>query len=54
MAPKMIVMDNPLSAMDIARELAPPGIEMIVARADSPEFKAAVLQMRNTSSGSAK
>ena len=42
MAPKMIVMDNPLSAMDIARELAPPGIDMIVARADSPEFKAAL------------
>jgi phosphoglycerate dehydrogenase-like enzyme len=40
MAPKMIVMDNPLSAMDIARELAPPGIEMIVARAGSPEFAA--------------
>ncbi len=42
MAPKMIVMDNPLSAMDIARELAPPGIEMIVARANSPEFQAAL------------
>ena len=25
MPPKMIVMDNPLSAMDIARELAHPG-----------------------------
>jgi phosphoglycerate dehydrogenase-like enzyme len=42
MAPKMIVMDNPLSAMDIARELAPAGIDMIVARADSPEFRAAL------------
>ncbi len=42
MAPKMIVMDNPLSAMEIARELAPPGIDMIVARADSREFKAAL------------
>jgi phosphoglycerate dehydrogenase-like enzyme len=42
MAPKMIVMDNPLSAMDIARELAPPGIEMIIARAGSPEFAAAL------------
>jgi phosphoglycerate dehydrogenase-like enzyme len=42
MAPKMIVMDNPLSAMDIARELAPPDIDMIIARADSPEFRAAL------------
>ena len=42
MAPKMIVMDNPLSAMDIARELAPPGIDMIITRADTPEFRAAL------------
>jgi phosphoglycerate dehydrogenase-like enzyme len=42
MAPKMIVMDNPLSAMDIARELAPPDIDMIIARADSAEFRAAL------------
>jgi phosphoglycerate dehydrogenase-like enzyme len=38
----MIVMDNPLSAMDIARELAPPDIDMIIARADSAEFRAAL------------
>ena len=42
MAPKMIVMDNPLSAIEIARELAPPGIDMIVTRADTPEFNAAL------------
>ena len=42
MAPKMIVMDNPLSAMDIARELAPPGIDMIIARADTPDSSAAL------------
>jgi phosphoglycerate dehydrogenase-like enzyme len=42
MAPKMIVMDNPLSAMDIARELAPPGIDMIIARAGTPEFQSAL------------
>jgi phosphoglycerate dehydrogenase-like enzyme len=42
MAPKMIVMDNPLSAMDIARDLAPPGIDMIIARAGSPAFEAAL------------
>lgn len=44
MAPKMIVMDNPLSAMDIARELAPPGIDMTIARAGSPEFQAALAE----------
>jgi phosphoglycerate dehydrogenase-like enzyme len=42
MAPKMIVTDHPLSAMEIARELAPPGIDMITVSADSPEFKAAL------------
>src|ERR1035437_3391640 len=42
MAPKMIVTDHPLSAMEIARELAPPGIDMITGSADSPEFKAAL------------
>jgi len=42
MAPKMIVMDNPLSAMEIAHELAPPGIDMIVTRAGTPEFTAAL------------
>ncbi len=42
MAPKMIVMDNPLSALEVARELAPPGIDMVIARADTPEFRAAL------------
>jgi phosphoglycerate dehydrogenase-like enzyme len=42
MAPKMIVLDNPLNAMEVARELAPPGIDMIIARATSPDFTAAL------------
>ncbi len=42
MAPKMIVLDNPLNAMEVARELAPPGIDMIIARATSPDFAAAL------------
>ena len=32
MAPKILLTDNPLSAMDIARELAPSGFDTIVAR----------------------
>ena len=42
MAPKILLIDNPLSAMDIARELAPSGFDLIVARAGSPEFNAAL------------
>ena len=42
MAPKILLMDNPLSAMDIARELAPSGFDTIIARAGSPEFNAAL------------
>jgi phosphoglycerate dehydrogenase-like enzyme len=42
MAPKMIVLDNPLNAMEVARELAPPGIDMIIARPTSPDFAAAL------------
>jgi phosphoglycerate dehydrogenase-like enzyme len=41
-APKMIVTDHPLSALDVARELAPPGIDMVTISADSPEFNAAL------------
>ncbi len=42
MAPRILMMDNPLSAMDIARELAPSGMEMVVAPLGSPEFEAAL------------
>src|SRR5919112_6052850 len=40
MAPRILMMDNPLSAMDIARELQPAGMEMVVAPLGSPEFEA--------------
>jgi len=32
MAPKILLPDNPLSAMDIARELAPSGFDTVIAR----------------------
>jgi phosphoglycerate dehydrogenase-like enzyme len=40
--PRMVVMDSPLSAMDVAREIAPAGLEMVVARLGTPEFMDAV------------
>src|ERR1700760_5079349 len=42
MAPKILLTDNPLRAMDIARELAPSGFDTVIARAGSPEFNAAL------------
>ena len=42
MAPKILLTDNPLSAMDIARELAPSGFDTVIARAGSPQFNAAL------------
>jgi len=54
MAPKILLADNPLSAMDIARELAPSGFDVVIARAGSAEFNAAPRPMPNTSSASAK
>ncbi|MDO9706725.1 2-hydroxyacid dehydrogenase [Paracraurococcus lichenis] len=42
MAPRILMMDNPLSAMEIARELAPAGMELVVAALGSPEFEAAL------------
>lgn len=41
MAPRILMMDSPLSAMEIARELVPLGMEMVVAPLGSAEFKAA-------------
>ena len=35
MAPKILLLDNPLSAMDIARELAPSGFDTVIARGGS-------------------
>jgi phosphoglycerate dehydrogenase-like enzyme len=42
MAPKILMIDNPLSAMDIARDLAPSGFDVVIARGGSPEFAAAL------------
>ena len=42
MAPKILLPDNPLSAMEVARELAPSGFDLVIALPGSPEFKAAL------------
>ncbi|MFZ4408552.1 MAG: 2-hydroxyacid dehydrogenase [Paracraurococcus sp.] len=42
MAPRILMMENPLSANDIARELAPAGMELVVAPLGSPAFEAAL------------
>ena len=42
MAPRIVMMDSPLSAAEIARELAPSGMELVIAPFGSAEFKAAV------------
>ena len=41
MAPRIVMMDSALSAAEIARELAPAGMELVIAPFGSPEFKAA-------------
>jgi phosphoglycerate dehydrogenase-like enzyme len=42
MAPKILVVDNPLNAMEVMRELAPAGFEVVTARANTPDFGAAL------------
>jgi phosphoglycerate dehydrogenase-like enzyme len=42
MTPRILMMENPLSATEIARELAPAGMELVVAPLGSPEFEAAL------------
>ena len=54
MAPKILLTDNPLSAMDIARELAPSGFDMVIARGGQPRNSTQHWRMPNTSSASAK
>ncbi len=39
---RILVVDNPLNAMEVMRELAPDGFDVISARANSPEFRAAL------------
>ncbi len=41
-APRILMMENPLSAIEIARELAPAGMELVVAPLGSPAFEAAL------------
>ena len=40
MARKIVLIDSPLNETDIARELVPAGFELVVVRADVPEFMA--------------
>ena len=40
----ILIADNPLSALDVMRELAPTGFEIVVARPNTPEFAAALGQ----------
>ena len=42
MPPRILMMDSALSAAEIARELAPSNMELVVAPFGSPEFKAVV------------
>ncbi len=42
MAPKILVMESPLNAIEVARELAPPGFEIVSAASGTPAFKAAL------------
>ncbi|MCO6419972.1 2-hydroxyacid dehydrogenase [Siccirubricoccus sp. KC 17139] len=40
--PRILMMDSPLSAADLARSMAPAGLELVIAPLGSPEFKAAL------------
>ena len=40
--PRIVLMESPLSAMEVAHELAPAGFELVVARLGTPEFAAAM------------
>ena len=42
MAQTILVMESPLNAMEIARELAPPGYTIVTAASGTPAFKAAL------------
>ena len=44
MPPRILMIDNPLSATDIARDLAPSGFALTIAPLGSPEFKAAAAE----------
>jgi phosphoglycerate dehydrogenase-like enzyme len=42
MAPKILLMESPLNAIEIGRELAPPGFEIVTAAIGTPAFQAAL------------
>ena len=42
MPPRILLMASPLSDPDLAREIAPSGMDLTIAPFGSPEFKAAV------------
>ncbi|MBV8702693.1 MAG: 2-hydroxyacid dehydrogenase [Acetobacteraceae bacterium] len=42
MASKILVVENPLNAMEVMRELAPAGFDVLTARPNAPEFRAAL------------
>jgi len=44
MAPRILVTANPLSSLDVMRELAPAGFDIVVATAGSPKFHAALAE----------
>ena len=44
MAPRILVTANPLSSLEVMRELAPAGFDIVVATAGSPEFHAALAE----------
>ncbi len=44
MAPRILVTANPLSSLDVMRELAPSAFDIVVAPAGSPEFHAALAE----------
>ena len=44
MPARILIADNPLSALDVMRELAPAGFDIVVARPNTPEFAAALAE----------
>jgi phosphoglycerate dehydrogenase-like enzyme len=40
--PKILLMESPLNAVDVARELAPPGYDLVTATLGTPAFQAAL------------
>ena len=49
----IIIADNPLNEINIAKELLPPSLDAVIARHGTPEFQAA-LAMPSAWSGLAK